>query len=367
VLGSHPLKDILTQTIPDWDHTGTPQNVRDNFWKIIKCGTPALGAEVYASATETKIVYHTCKSRFCPSCGARASELWRDELDASLPNMPYVGINLTMPKVFWPFFEQNRHLLHDLPALGAAAIEFWAKGRYGAQIVLTVVQQTYGGFLNFYPHLHTVASAGGLALSTGQWIPKLEFDAHQRELMLAWRYAVLAYLDEAIKSKVIMSDLSEHELRMILQREGDRDWNIFVGAAVNKRIVVDYCARYIRKPPIAQRRITRTMDRTMQYMAKDTKGKCLTPVAYTNVEFVALLMPHVIDRFRNSMRYFGLLSPRCKILLSSLFFLLKQKKRPRPARLSWAISRYKAFGTNPLIDGSGQQMYRIGRLGPVGA
>jgi hypothetical protein len=30
--------------------------------------------------------------------------------------------------------------------------------------------------------------------------------------MLAWRYAVLVYLDEAIKSKVTMLDLSEHEL-----------------------------------------------------------------------------------------------------------------------------------------------------------
>jgi hypothetical protein len=173
VLGRHPLKDLLKQTIPDWDHAGMCQNVRDNFWKIINCGTPALDAEVYASATERTIVYHTCKSRFCPSCGARAAELWREELDAALPNMPYVGINLTMPSVFWPIFQQNRHLLHDLPAVGAAAIEFWAKARYGVQIVLMVVQQTYGGFLNFYPHLHTVVSSGGLDRSTGHWIRKL--------------------------------------------------------------------------------------------------------------------------------------------------------------------------------------------------
>jgi hypothetical protein len=367
VFGPHPLKELLIQTVPNWDHSGTRQNVRDNFWKIINCGTPILGAEVYASATELKIVYHTCKSRFCPSCGARASELWREELDASLPNMPYIAINLTIPSVFWPIFQQNRHLLHDLPAVGAAAIEFWAKSRYGARIVLMVIQQTYGGFLNFYPHLHTLVSAGGLALSTGQWIPKLEFDAHQDELMIAWRYAVLAYLDEAIKSKVIMSDLSEHELRRILQREWGRDWNIFIGAPVSKRIVVNYSARYIRKPPISQRRLTRTTDQRIQYLAKNTKGKCLTPVEYANAEFVALLMPHVIDRFCNSMRYFGLLSPRGKTLLSSVFALLKQKKRPRPVRLGWAISRYKAFGTNPLIDRSGQMMCQIGRLGPIAA
>ena len=65
------------------------------------------------------------------------------------------------PNVFWSILQQNRHLLHDLPAVGAAAIEFWAKAKHGVRVILMVVQQTYGGFLNFYPHLHTLVSAGG--------------------------------------------------------------------------------------------------------------------------------------------------------------------------------------------------------------
>lgn len=162
----HPLKQILKATITDWDNNGTPQNVRETFWKIINCGTAALGAEVYESATERRIVYHTCKSRFCPSCGAWAATLWQEEFGAALPDMPYVEINFTMPPVFWPILQQNRHLLNDLPAVGAAAIEFWVKAKYGARVILMVVQQTYGGFLNFYPHLHTLVSASLTASKT---------------------------------------------------------------------------------------------------------------------------------------------------------------------------------------------------------
>jgi hypothetical protein len=215
----HPLKELLSQTIADWDHPGTPQNVRDNFWKIIKCGTPMLGAEVYASATEQKIVYHTCKSRFCPSCGSRAASVWQEELETVLPQVPHVEINLTMPKAFWSILEQNRHLLGDVPALGAAAIQFWAKATYSANVILMVVQQTYGGFLNFYPHLHTLVSAGGFVESRGQWIPSLQFgkEQHQRELMLAWRFAVLAFFNEAIKGGVLKSDRAE--VRNILEKE----------------------------------------------------------------------------------------------------------------------------------------------------
>ena len=140
------LKEFLRETLPDWDHDGTPLNARENLWKLINCGTAALGSEVFASSTETTIVYHSCKSRFCPSCGARAAGMWQPELEAIISCMPYREINFTMPQVFWPIFQHNKHLLNDLPAVGAEAIEFWAKQRHGAVIVLMVVQQTYGGF-----------------------------------------------------------------------------------------------------------------------------------------------------------------------------------------------------------------------------
>jgi len=118
-----PLKQLLTDTIPDWNHNGTPQNTRENLWKIVRCGTAALGAEVFASTTHRKIVYHTCKSRFCPSCRARTAVIWQSKLEAAIPDIPYREINFTMPRVFWSLFQQNRDLLNDLPAVGARAIE----------------------------------------------------------------------------------------------------------------------------------------------------------------------------------------------------------------------------------------------------
>ena len=98
--GEHPIKQLLLDTRAHWDHDGTPAHVRETFWKIIKCGTIALGAEVYASETESKLVFHTCKSRFCTSCGQRATEAWQADLEAILPDLPYVGITLTMPMEF---------------------------------------------------------------------------------------------------------------------------------------------------------------------------------------------------------------------------------------------------------------------------
>src|SRR6266849_10208322 len=143
----HPIKQILLANRECWDHPGTASNVRENFLKIISCGTIALGAEVFASGTELKLVFHTCKSRFCTSCGQRATEAWQEDLGAILPDVSYIGITLTMPIEFRPIFQQNRHLLHAVSAMGAEAIMQWAKARHEVHLIVIVVQQTFGGFL----------------------------------------------------------------------------------------------------------------------------------------------------------------------------------------------------------------------------
>ena len=63
--------------------------MREALRKVLDCGTAALGAEVFASAHATRVVYHTCKSRACPSCGYRATTLWQREQWRELPDIPY--------------------------------------------------------------------------------------------------------------------------------------------------------------------------------------------------------------------------------------------------------------------------------------
>ena len=128
-----PLKHILALGRPDWERPETRPAVREAFAKVLDCGTAALGAEVFASAQATRVVYHTCKSRACPSCGYRATTLWQREQWRELPDIPYTHLTLTMPDVLWPIFQHNRQLLHDLPVLGAKVIEQWARRTYGVR------------------------------------------------------------------------------------------------------------------------------------------------------------------------------------------------------------------------------------------
>jgi hypothetical protein len=361
------LKQILADTRQHWDHDGTATNVRENLLKILACGTLALGAEIYSSATERLLVPHPCKSRACPSCGYRATVLWQTEPEASLPNIGYVGINFTIPDVFRPLLQQNRHLLNELPAVAASVIKRWTEAKYGAEVLLIVVPQTLGGFLNFNPHLHMLVSAGGLQESRGRWLSRVHFKerGHECELMEMWRLALSSYLWVALQKKALVSNLGTELLKKILKAQYKRQWVIYVSPVMSKTKFLRYAGRYIRRPPLPLSHILGTTDNGVQFLAKDTRGKRMVQLVWPKEMFVDILSEHFPDRYRHAMRYFGLLAPRLKNRTSSIVFsLLGQKKRPKPARIRWAESIRRDFGVDPLIDKLGNRMSWNGRLAP---
>ena len=71
--GHNRLRDLLINTRPHWDRDGTRPAVRSAFAKALRCQTPELGAEVFASEHEEQVFCHTGKSRPCSSCAYRAT------------------------------------------------------------------------------------------------------------------------------------------------------------------------------------------------------------------------------------------------------------------------------------------------------
>jgi hypothetical protein len=362
------MKQILDETRDIWDRPETRPAVRENFTAILQCGTPALGWEVFASDNEEKRCYHRCRSRFCSSCGYRATLLWLEEQEAALPDIPYAGIVFTMPRELWSIFKANRHLLHDLPVLGSGVIQQWIRAKYGATVSIMVVPHTFGGDLKFNVHLHILVSAGGLREADGQWIPHLPLD--KDALMRSWRDAVIIHLRNALKAKVLKWPRDAKELRgfLTLAYDGHPRWIIFLDRIVSKSHFLRYAARYVRRPPIAKWRLLKVTDGEVVFIAKDTKAKRLVPSRCPLSDFLRLLASHVPDVYRHAIRYFGLLAPRAKSLsYAGLFVLLRQTACPRPNRLSWRSSLLKCFGYDPLVDSHGQVMFWVRREKPFPA
>ena len=265
-----PLKRVLALGRSYWDHDQMRPAVRENYRKVLACGTAALGAEIYASANETRLVPHTCKSRACPSCGFRATTLWQRDQWRDLPDTPYSHVTFTMPDVLWSLFRQNRHLLHDLPVLGAKTIEHWVRHTYGVRLMIMVIPHTLGGHLNFNCHLHVLVSQSGLDANGTAW---RKAPLNRNELMSLWRYAVVTYLREAHRRGVLDTDKTAAQVRHLLRKQQERWWSVKIQPSKGKKQFLRYAGRYVRRPPIAQGRF-RYIDRDeVRFLTKDKRTK----------------------------------------------------------------------------------------------
>lgn len=360
----HPLKQIVLRARSHWDHDGVRSDVRRAFEKVIQCRTAALGAEVFASQEQERVVYHTCKSRACPSCGHRATIQWLRERWVALPDVPYNGITFTMPKEFWGLFQQNRALADALPALASAIMESWMYARHGLRVGIIAILHTFNGRLEFNSHVHTMVTAGGLQLSTGDWVQSVFWD--QGQLTKLWRNAVTKLIWLAYLSGRLSTEMTFEQLEAMLTHWAVRWWSVKVQSFKSREHFLRYAGRYVRRPPIAQRRIVRIRNGFVTFWAKDKKLKRVFELRYSLEEFIDYWIQHIPELYRHSMRYFGLFAPRAlSQTMEAIFAAVGQLRRPKPKRRRWADSIERDFGWNPLLDRNGQRMHWVRRLAPT--
>ncbi len=359
----HPLNLIRSQTRAYWDRDETRTAVRQAFRRALQCRTAELGAEIYSSENQELVLYHTCKSRACPSCGYRAQVQWLRERWAALPDVPYKGITFTMPDLLWPFFRNNPHLTRALPALAAEVIRVQVGLRHGVRFGVIPILHTFNGKLEFNSHVHTMVTAGGLHGSSAVWVPRVYYDDDR--LMKAWRKAVIALLRVALRSGPFRSDLTADQMDDLLTHLEKCWWSIKIQSFEDKWHFLQYAGRYVRRPPIAQRRITWIGERAVKFWYKDKKLGRHVEVQCSLEQFIDRWTQHIPERYQHAVRTFGLFAPRALGRTSAaIFAILRQERRPRPKPRSWAYSLKRDFCRDPLLDQMGQTMKWTRRLPP---
>jgi len=243
--------------------------VRRVFGKALQCRTADLGAEVYCSENQELILYHTCKSRACPSCGYRAQVQWLRERWVALPDVLYKGVTFTMPNQLWPLFRDNPPVAKTLSALAAEVIKARMRAKYGLRVGVIAILHTFNGKLEFNPHVHTMVTGGGLHGSSDIWASSVYYE--RDPLMEAWRRAVIALLRAALRAGQLHTKMHVAQMEELLTQQEKCSWIIKIQSFEDKWHFLQYAGRYVRRPPIAQRRITYIGKQTVRFWYKDKK------------------------------------------------------------------------------------------------
>jgi Putative transposase len=126
-----------------------------------------------------------------------------------------------------------------------------------------------------------------------------------------------------------------------------------------------YAGRYVRRPPIAQKRVTHAGERIVRFWYKDKKLRRKEYVQCSPEEFIERWSQHIPERYRHAVRNFGLFAPRAMPqTLGAVFAILGQERRTRPKPRRWAESIKRNFGRDPLRDSKGKGMTWVRRIAP---
>ncbi|MEX3960554.1 MULTISPECIES: transposase zinc-binding domain-containing protein [Trinickia] len=73
--------------------------------RLLACGLEVMGYASHSCSNgacpHRKRVCFSCKSRFCPTCGKKATDQWIATQTARLPQTRWQHITLTMPSALW--------------------------------------------------------------------------------------------------------------------------------------------------------------------------------------------------------------------------------------------------------------------------
>ena len=213
-----------------------------------------------------------------------------------------------MPNTLWPLFADNPRLCRKLAEIAARVIVSYARVRKGVEVGVTPVLHTFNGQLHFKPHVHSLVTGGGLNSADLSWQPRLFF--RKQDLMRSWQCLVIALLRAALQAGVLSSVMNNEELERLFQREQKRSWIGHVQAFDKRDKFLRYVGRYVRRPPMAAKRIIRIADGFVWFWHKDKREHRWMRVKYTIEEFIDCWSRHIPRRYQHAVRHFGLFAPR---------------------------------------------------------
>jgi len=338
--------------------------VFENVRKVLACRTPVLGCHLYRCdlCGRMEIVPHSCKSRFCPTCGKHATDVWANAVLNRLLDVPYHHLVLALPWQLRMLAGMNREtFLNVLFASAAEAVQQWARDVKGMRMGIVMVLHTFGADLKWHPHVHLIVTGGGLSLDGKRWIATdPRFLMHHRGLKTRWKYQVIKRLKKAHREGKVRLPASAKFLKLyprfaaMLNKLWQLTWYGHLGASLlDPRFSVRYIGRYTKRAVLAEYRITYYDDRLVRFAFKDYaqggKTNYLTVKVHT---FIGRLIRHIPDKCFPMIRHAGLFANRWRSrYLPQARAALAQPEphatAPEPAP-TWAQRQAEHTGTDPL-------------------
>jgi Putative transposase/Transposase zinc-binding domain/TrwC relaxase len=252
-----------------------------------------------------RLVPHSCGHRACPHCQQFEGQRWIARQHQGLLDAPYFLLTFTVPAELRALVWQHQRALYKaLMDCAWGTLSSFAqndrrlRGQGGAVAVL----HTHSRRLEFHPHVHLAMPAGALDADGRLWRSLRTkngqaFLFHHQALASVFRARLLAAM---------------RALGLEPPTAAPERWVVDCKAVGSGHKVMVYLGRYLYRGVIQERDIVRCDEHSVTYRWRDGKTGKSQRRTVAGVEFLRLVLQHVLPKGFRRARSYGLLHPNCR-------------------------------------------------------
>lgn len=281
---------------------------------IIDCHSPASGELQYhcTPCQQHQSFYHSCGHRSCPACQHQTNNQWLDRQRQKLLPLDYFMVTFTLPYQLRGFvWHHQKWAYQTLFEVAVKTLSGFAHNdqKLGDDLGLTGVLHTHSRQLNFHPHVHFIVPGGGLSKN------------HRFLKQKTGKYLFNGIaLSKVFRGKFIAAMKQQG---FSLPPNIPKDWVAQCEYVGKGDSALTYLARYLYRGVISEQNIIKHDSGMVTFQYKDGQSRQWKTRTASAVEFLWLVLQHVLPKGFRRTRDYGFLHGNAKRILQRLQLILK--------------------------------------------
>ena len=333
-------------------------NANDEVNKIINCYNKNLGCSVYECPNCHDFVFvgHTCKSRFCSSCGYKYKMLRVENILETVYNCPHRQMVFTIPDILRPYFffpfDERIDILFKAVNLTIYSIlndnyrsgkKNKRKKKYSKKIKYTpgffMFLHTFGRDIKWNPHIHVLIAeikmGGNMVYKKWDYFNYDALSKRFQKILLDLLSEELGSSFDSMKRKCFL----KYPKGFYVYAEPKKFKNLKDG--------VEYITRYCGRPVISENRILNYDGKNVTFCYNDHKDESYHEVTCTAKEFINMLIRHMIPYNYRTIRYCGFYRKKHKNHDKMVMMINPLNHKTRKVFLTHRLSIMASFNNDP--------------------
>ena len=325
-------------------------NIRDIVYfevaKMMKCKTPQLGFSLYEcpECHNTHIQFHTCKSKFCTSCGNKYSKDRVISIESKLYNCNHRHLVFTIHDALWNLFREDRNRLNLLFEAVNITLSSWCKekyGKHGFKLGFVLTLHTFGRDDKWNPHIHALIAE---LLVKNNNCKRFDF----------FPYDMLRKRFQKVMLDLLEKNIGKQKFRQLKNKVYFTSKNgFYVRAKKNENLGtkqnVEYVLRYCGRPAFAASKILNIKGDYITFWYQRHEDNLFVVETIHIFEFIKRIIIHIPEYQFKTIRYYGFYSKKSKFH-DKMIMLVHPKKTEFARKFNkWFLLSLKTFNDSPLI------------------